>query len=134
MTASIAALLLADGRLPVGGHAHSAGLEPAVNAGLSAYGVPDYLRARLMTVGRMEAAATVLSHRWARSAGTADGAGLRTLQDELLARTPSAPMREASVSWAGAWRGSWSACGPTRMPCGGCGRWTVHRNDRSRSA
>ncbi|MGH3277996.1 MAG: urease accessory protein UreF [Trebonia sp.] len=96
MTASIAALLLADGRLPVGGHAHSAGLEPAVDAGLTADRVPDYLRARLMTVGRMEAAATVLSHRWAGSAGKADSAGLRVLQDELLARTPSAPMREAS--------------------------------------
>lgn len=96
MTGSIASLLMADGRLPVGGHAQSAGLEPAVRAGLPAGRVPDYLRARLTTVGRVEAAATVLSHRWAGSAEAADAAGPRLLQDELLARTPSAPMREAS--------------------------------------
>ena len=96
MTGTIAALLVTDGRLPVGGHAHSAGLEPAVRAGLSDDDVPGYLRARLTTVGRVEAAATVLSHRWAAGAETADGDLPRTLQAELLARTPSAPMREAS--------------------------------------
>jgi urease accessory protein len=106
VAASIAPLLLADGRLPTGGHAHSAGLEPALAAGMPPAQVPDYLRARLLTVGRVEAAATVLSHRAARRMEAAGGAGsasgpsgassLAQIQAELLARTPSAPLREAS--------------------------------------
>lgn len=101
MTDSIAALLLADGRLPTGGHAHSAGLEPALAAGMPSDRVPDYVHARLVTVGRVEAAATVLSHRWARAlepgaGGPEQSGGLANIQDELLARTPSAPLRDAS--------------------------------------
>lgn len=95
MSASIAPLLLADGRLPTGGHAHSAGLEPALAAGMPAGQVPAYLRARLLTVGRVEAAATVLSHRATERLGTVPD-GLVEIQAELLARTPSAPLREAS--------------------------------------
>ena len=34
----VVALMLADGRLPTGGHTQSAGLEPAVRAGLGADG------------------------------------------------------------------------------------------------
>lgn len=101
MSASIAALLLADGRLPTGGHAHSAGLEPALAAGMPSERVPDYLRARLVTVGRVEAAATVLSHRRAleiQRGGHAPAAShsFSRIQAELLARTPSAPLRAAS--------------------------------------
>lgn len=46
-------LLMADGRLPTGGHAHSGGLEPAVANGLIS-GLDDlgrFLRGRLTTVG-----------------------------------------------------------------------------------
>lgn len=101
---TIASLLLADGRLPVGGHAYSAGLEPAVGAGLTAAGVVDYLAVRLATVGRVEAAATVLSHRYVRRTTTARGAAVReppvddlsTINNELLARSASQPLRDAS--------------------------------------
>ena len=101
MSAPIVSLLLADGRLPTGGHAHSAGLEAALAAGMPGERVPDYLYARLVTVGRTEAAATVLSHRWARKAGLGQAGpdherALAAVQEELLARTPSAPLREAS--------------------------------------
>lgn len=62
----VVALMLADGRLPTGGHTQSAGLEPAVRAGLGADGkqltdVAAYARARLRTVTRVEAAVAVLA-------------------------------------------------------------------------
>ncbi|MFJ1825317.1 urease accessory protein, partial [Streptomyces sp. NPDC088178] len=38
--AGLAPLLLGDGRLPVGAYTYSAGLEPAVAAGLTRDGVP----------------------------------------------------------------------------------------------
>ncbi|ERB50509.1 urease accessory protein [Rhodococcus sp. P27] len=94
-SAEIASMLLADGRLPTGGHAHSSGLEPALAGGLLQSQVPDFIRGRLETVGLVEAAATVVTRRWAVSAG---GAGeLEDISRELLARTPSAPLREASI-------------------------------------
>lgn len=94
-SAEIASMLLADGRLPTGGHAHSSGLEPALAGGLLQSQVPDFIRGRLETVGLVEAAATVVTRRWAVSAG---GAGeLEEISRELLARTPSAPLREASI-------------------------------------
>jgi urease accessory protein len=51
-------LLLADSRLPAGGHAHSGGLEPAVSAGAVADldGMVDFLRGRLATTGLVTAA------------------------------------------------------------------------------
>jgi urease accessory protein len=84
---AVAMLLLADGRTPTGGYAHSGGLEAA---GLRAEDVPAFLAARLATVGRVEAVAAVLA---ARARGTAE---LLTLEDEVAARTPSAAAREAA--------------------------------------
>ncbi len=55
--ASLAALLLADGRFPTGGHAHSAGVEAAVRAG-DVRDLPTlvrYLRGRLATTGVTDA-------------------------------------------------------------------------------
>jgi urease accessory protein len=78
------ALLLADGRTPTGGYAHSGGLEPS---GLAAAAVPGFIAARLRTVARVEAAAAVLASR---------GGDLDALAAELAARTPSAAAREAS--------------------------------------
>lgn len=64
--AELVAMMLADGRLPTGGHTQSAGLEPAVRAGLGADGnhlgdVPAYARDRLRTVTRVEAAVAVVT-------------------------------------------------------------------------
>ncbi|MFJ7617442.1 urease accessory protein UreF [Rhodococcus erythropolis] len=94
-SADIASMLLADGRLPTGGHAHSSGLEPALAGGLLQSQVPDFIRGRLETVGLVEAAATVITRRWAVSEGSAGE--LEDISRELLARTPSAPLREASI-------------------------------------
>lgn len=94
-SAEIASMLLADGRLPTGGHAHSSGLEPALAGGLLQSQVPDFIRGRLETVGLVEAAATVVTRRWAVSEGSAGE--LEDISRELLARTPSAPLREASI-------------------------------------
>jgi urease accessory protein len=55
---STALLLLADSRLPAGGHAHSGGLEAAVAAGRVAdlAGLDGFLRGRLATTGLVAAA------------------------------------------------------------------------------
>jgi urease accessory protein len=82
------ALLLADGRTPSGGAAHSGGLEAALAGGLS--DIPGFMLARLRTIGRVEAAAAVLA------AGADTLAELGTLEDKLAARTPSATARDAS--------------------------------------
>ncbi|MFJ9557536.1 urease accessory protein UreF [Nocardiopsis sp. NPDC101807] len=98
MTSGLGALLLADARLPVGGHTYSAGLEPALIAGMPAELIPVYMTARLRTAGLVEAAASVLAHR---AAGGGDGAlvdarALEAVHEELLARSPSDPLREIS--------------------------------------
>ena len=83
-------LLLADGRFPAGGHAHSAGVEAAI-----AYGdVTDeeqldrYLRARLATTGVTDAA-------FAAASVTATDRG--ALDAELLARILSPRLREVGM-------------------------------------
>lgn len=99
----IAAFLLADSRLPSGAYSHSAGLEPAVMAGLQVDGVYPYLLSRLQTVGRMETVAAVLAHRRARALtgqvgqhNDAGAPGFAALEAALDARTPSAAQRDAS--------------------------------------
>jgi urease accessory protein len=83
-------LLLADGRLPAGGHAHSGGLEAQVSAG-RVRDVDDlggFLLGRLATGGLVTAVfAAAASHRpgdWA------------ALDAGLDARTPSPALRKAS--------------------------------------
>ncbi|HST38224.1 MAG TPA: urease accessory UreF family protein [Conexibacter sp.] len=88
---SVLALLLADSRTPTGGYAHSAGLEPAVAAGLRGAAVPAFLSARLETVAFVDAS-------FAAAAVGADLAALLALDDELAARTPVAPQRAAARS------------------------------------
>ncbi|MCO8276907.1 urease accessory protein UreF [Actinoplanes sp. TRM 88003] len=83
-------LVLADGRLPSGGHAHSGGLEPQVSAGrvrdLAA--VAEFLRGKLATTGLVAAAfAAAACDRPARSPGLDEG---------FDARTPSPALRKAS--------------------------------------
>lgn len=50
-TSPLLLAMLGDARLPSGGHTQSAGLEPALRAGLTPAGVPAYLRSRLQ-IGR----------------------------------------------------------------------------------
>lgn len=90
-----ALLLLADSRLPAGGHAHSGGVAPAVEAELlrgDLAGVVAFLRGRLHTAGLLAGA---VAARAAVLAGacTADWAGLDA---EVDARTPAPAQREVS--------------------------------------
>ncbi|MGF7237213.1 MAG: urease accessory protein, partial [Frankia sp.] len=63
-SSATALLLLADGRLPAGGHAHSGGLEPAVADG-SVRTLDDlaaFLSGRLATAGLVSAAFAAAAH------------------------------------------------------------------------
>ena len=91
---SLAALTLADARVPGGGHVHSGGLEEAVARGLVT-GVGDlgsFLAGRLRTAGLVAAAFA------AAAVGTTNGRGAPwpELDAELDARTPAAAQRDAS--------------------------------------
>jgi urease accessory protein len=89
-----ALLLLADPRLPAGGHAHSGGVEPAVAAGLVVddASLRTFLAGRLATTGLVTAALAAAaclecsrpSPQWL------------TLDAEADARTPSPAQRAAS--------------------------------------
>jgi urease accessory protein len=94
-----ALLLLADSRLPAGGHAHSGGVAPAVDAGLLATGadpgrVAEFLRGRLHTVGLLTGAIAARAAYLARS--DADRACWPELDAAVDARTPSAAQRATS--------------------------------------
>jgi urease accessory protein len=84
-------LLLADGRFPDGTHAHSHGLEAAVDAGRvhDIDSLADYVRARLWTSGRTDAAAARLA---------AAGVNPEVLDAAWCVRTPSAFARSTSRS------------------------------------
>ncbi|MFD9726032.1 urease accessory protein UreF [Streptomyces sp. NPDC059072] len=87
---SLAALLvLADGRFPAGGHAHSGGAEAACKAGRihDAATLEDFCRGRLHTTGLTSAALA------AAAALGLDPADLDTAAD---ARTPSPALRTAA--------------------------------------
>lgn len=84
-----ALLVLADGRFPAGGHAHSGGAEAAVKAGriTCAASLEDFCRGRLHTAGLVAgalAAAAVL------------GVAPRELDAAADARTPSPALRIAA--------------------------------------
>ncbi len=88
---SVLAMLLADGRFPAGGYAHSLGLEQAVADGLGVDGVSDFVGARLRLVAEPEARIAVA----ARRAASADGvAGALAVDDECGARCPSPVLRD----------------------------------------
>jgi urease accessory protein len=98
MPVSAPLLLLADSRLPAGGHAHSGGLEAAVAAGRvdGMPGLDGFLRGRLATAGLVSAglAAAACQHATA----VASGAPPRwaELDAEAAARTPSPAQRRAA--------------------------------------
>jgi urease accessory protein len=91
--ASSTLLTLADGRLPAGGHAHSAGLEEAVASGriASTSDMAAFLVGQLQTTGRVDAALAAVSC-WV-SPSLDD---LFSLQAQAIARSPSPAQRRAS--------------------------------------
>jgi urease accessory protein len=89
--AHIVTMLLADARLPSGGHAFSSGLEPALQAGLARTDAAAFLRARARTTSLVDAATAVV----ARHAG-AEGESSAPVERAWSARTPSAAARTAS--------------------------------------
>ena len=95
MTAT-ALLLLADGRLPAGGHAHSGGLEAAAAAGRvrDVVTLSAYLQGRLATAGLVAAAFAAAATL--RSRADAALGSLTELDAGLDARTPSPALRRAS--------------------------------------
>lgn len=91
LAASTAAMLLADARLPSGGHAHSAGVEPAVTAGVRPVELPALLRGRASTTTLVEAGTAVVA-RHARL----EGGDLDAVEAAWAARTPSRAQRDAA--------------------------------------
>jgi urease accessory protein len=101
MTASL--LLLADSRLPAGGHAHSGGLEPAVHAGLvrDLNSLESWLRGRLATSGRVAAAFGAAAARLAAGDGAVvmtSAASQATLPASGSAESASGPGPAESAS------------------------------------
>lgn len=90
-----ALLLLADGRLPAGGYAHSGGLEPTVHAGR----VSDAAELERFLVGRAETAGFVAAAFAAAACvltAREEVAALSKLEPELDARIPSPELRSVS--------------------------------------
>lgn len=90
------ALLLADSRLPTGSYSYSAGLEPAIAAGLQRDQVYDFMLARLFSITRLECSASVVAHRLA--AAGAPAIDYARLEQAVAARTPSAAQRSISCT------------------------------------
>lgn len=112
-------LLLADGRLPAGGHAHSGGLEQSVEQG-EVHGIPSlegFLLGLLRTGA--ETSISVAAAACAARLGGADAA-LLELDVEESARTPSASVRVASRAQARqllrAAEAIWPGAGPISLP------------------
>lgn len=84
-----ALLILADGRFPAGGHAHSGGAEPAVAAGriTDAGTLEEFCRGRLHTAGLVAAAL---------AAAAAAGHDPLVLDRAADARTPVAALRDTA--------------------------------------
>ncbi|RFC76652.1 urease accessory UreF family protein [Streptomyces sp. AcE210] len=84
-----ALLVLADGRFPAGGHAHSGGAEAAVKAGriTGAVSLEEFCRGRLHTTGLVSASL---------AAAATLGLDPVTLDEAADARTPSPALRTAA--------------------------------------
>lgn len=88
--------LLADARLPTGAHTQSAGLEPALLAGMPVRDVPAYVAGRLATVTRTEAAVAVVARHAALAVPDERVALLRATWRAWAVRTPSPALRETA--------------------------------------
>lgn len=108
-------LLMGDGRMPVGGHTQSAGLEAAVMAGLGAGDVPAYLRARLASVSTVDAGTAVLAHR---SLTGEIAVELVEVHRHWAARTPSQVQRKAAEQAALGYLRLLGRVTPGRVPSG----------------
>jgi urease accessory protein len=88
-------LLLADGRFPAGGYAHSGGLEPTIEAGRvhDVASLEAFLRGRAATAGLVAASATAAA---CGAALDGDVDRLRVLEGALDARMPSPTQRATS--------------------------------------
>jgi urease accessory protein len=112
-------LLLADGRLPAGGHAHSGGLEQAVESGdvTSTATLETFLHGLLRS-----SAETAISVAAAACAAwlAGDAGRLIELDTEESARTPSAQLRTASRAQGRqllrAAQAIWPEPGPAALP------------------
>jgi urease accessory protein len=100
-----ALLLLADGRLPTGSHAHSGGLEAAVQAGRVRHlgDLASWLAGRLATVGRVDAAFAAAA--WA-AAGSQDALppGAAPNESRWAALAAELTARVAPPTWRAASR------------------------------
>lgn len=87
---SLAALLLADSRLPVGGYTVSGGLEPALLGGMSARDVPAFIAMRLATVARVEAGTAVVAAAAVRSEMVLSDASRSGMEPPVTVRSEEA--------------------------------------------
>lgn len=96
----MAAMFLADARLPIGGHTASGGLEAAIAGGMPPEHIGAYLRVRLATVTRVEAGAAVLAARATAGEPTPAAEPLEAvdLAWAWAARNPVAGVRDAVVA------------------------------------
>jgi urease accessory protein len=92
-----ALLLLADGRFPAGGHAHSSGVESACASGAihDEATLAEFVRGRLHTAGRVDAAFAAAAFAAAAGSGRCS---LAALDAELDARIASPRLRDVSRS------------------------------------
>jgi len=114
LSSATIAMLLADARLPVGGHVHSAGLEPALAGGMAPAQVPAYMLGRAHTVTLVEAGTAVVARHVAQQGTVPLARGGKSTQQLVLAlarvdrawaaRTPSRAVRDVSRSLARGYR------------------------------
>ncbi|MEU8984562.1 urease accessory UreF family protein [Streptomyces sp. NPDC048309] len=102
-----ALLVLADGRFPAGGHAHSGGAEAAVKAGriTGAASLEDFCRGRLHTTGLVSASLAAAAALGAEPAELDAAADTRTPSPALRAtarRLGRQLMRAARATWPSA--------------------------------